>query len=155
MSLKGCERAQRSARHGRPSDWERRRPGRIWLDRMSGKNLAATRRADGVRVTVQPLRRRRQIRRDERDDLSGEAAKRTLIATMARRDVIGWSFIVVDLGAELRPIAKQRLKLGRDRRVVGAGERGRGHGWRRRGGGKLNEKRESDEERRERRTERR
>ena len=105
----------------------------------------ARRRADRVRVAVESLGRGRQVRRDKRHGLSGEAAERTLIATMAGRRVLGRSFVVVDLDAELGRVAKERLKLGGDRRVIGAGESGRGKRRRRRGGEKLNDQRKRDE----------
>ncbi len=53
-------------------------------------------------------------------------------------------FVVVDLDAELGGVAKERLELGGDRRVVGAGESGRGESRRRRGGEKLNDERKRD-----------
>ena len=89
----------------------------------------------------------RQVWRDKGHGLGGEAAERTLIATMAGRRVLGRRFVVVDLGAELRRVAEERLKLGGDRRVIGAGEGGRGKRLRRRGGEKLNDERECDEKR--------
>ena len=67
----------------------------------------------------------------------------------------GWGFVVVDLDAEFGGVAEKRLEFGGDRRVIGAGESGRGHRRRRRGGEKLNDEREGDEEGRERRPERR
>jgi hypothetical protein len=68
---------------------------------------------------------------------------------MAGRRVLGRSLVVVDLDAELGGIAKERLKLGCDRRVIGAGESGRGHRRWCRSGEKLNHKRERDEKRRQ------
>jgi hypothetical protein len=73
---------------------------------------------------------------------------------MAGRRVPGWGFVVVDLDAELGGVAEKRLEFGGDRRVIGAGESGRGHRRRRRGGEKLNDERERDKEGRERRPER-
>ena len=60
--------------------------------------------------------------------------------------MLGRSLVVVDLGAELRSVAKDRLELGGDRRVVGASEDGRSKRRRCRSGEKLNDKRESDDE---------
>ena len=60
-----------------------------------------------------------------------------------RTGVLGRRFVVVDLDAELRSVAKHRLELGGDRRVIGAGESGRGKRRRRRGGEKLNDEREA------------
>ena len=97
----------------------------------------------------------RQVWRDKGYSLGGEAAERALIAAMASRRVPGWSFVVVDLRAELGGVAEKRLEFGGDRRVIGAGESGRGHRRRRRGGEQLNDERERDEEGRERRPERR
>ena len=55
-----------------------------------------------MRVAVELLRQGRQVRRDKGHSLSGEAAERALIAAMAERRVLGRSFVVVDLDAELR-----------------------------------------------------
>jgi hypothetical protein len=107
------------------------------------------RRADRVRVRREPLRQGGQLRRNKRYGLRGEAAERALIAAMAGRRVLGRSLVVVDLDAELGGIAKERLKLGGDRRVIGAGESGRGHRRRCRSGEKLNDKRKRDEKRRQ------
>ena len=115
----------------------------------------ARRRANRMRVAVEPPGHGRQIRRDKGHSLSGEAAERTLIATMAKRRVLGRSFVVVDLNAELRRVAKQRLEFGGDRRVIGAGGNGRGKSRRGRGGEKLNDQRKRDEECGQRRPERR
>jgi hypothetical protein len=79
--------------------------------------------------------------------LRGKAAEWALIAAMAGRRVLGRSLVVVDLDAELGGIAKERLKLGGDRRVIGAGESGRGYRRRCRSGEKLNDKRKRDEKR--------
>jgi hypothetical protein len=98
-----------------------------------------------MRLAIKSTRQGRQIWRDKRHGLGGEAAERTLIATMAGRRVLGRSLVVVDLDAELGGVAKERLELGGDRRVIGAGESGRGDRRRRRGGEKLNDKRECDD----------
>jgi hypothetical protein len=74
---------------------------------------------------------------------------------MAGRRMLGRDLVVADLDAELGRVAEERLKLGGDRRVIGAGEGGRGDRRRRRGGEKLNDKRERDEKGRKRRSERR
>jgi hypothetical protein len=79
-----------------------------------------------VRFAFRPAGRRRQVRRDKRHSLSGEAAERTLIAAMAGRVMLDGRFVVVDLNAELGRVAKERLELGRDRRVIGASESRRG-----------------------------
>jgi hypothetical protein len=96
---------------------------------------------------VEPLRQGRRVWRDKRCGLSGEAAKRTLIAAMAGRRVLGGNFVVVDLDAELRRIAEDRLEFGGDRRVVRAGEGRRGKRGRGRSGEKLEDERERDDER--------
>jgi hypothetical protein len=98
-----------------------------------------------MRFAFKPTGRRRQVWRDKRHSLSGEAAERTLIAAMAGRVVLDGRFVVVDLDAELGGVAKQRLELGRDRRVIGAGESGRGESRRRGGGEKLNDERKRNE----------
>jgi hypothetical protein len=113
---------------------------------MGGKNLADGRRADRVRVAVEPLRQRRQVRWDKRHRLSGEAAERTLIATMAG-PVLRRRALIVGMDAELRRAAKQRLEFRCDRCVIGSGESGRGQSRRRRGGEKLNDERKRDQER--------
>ena len=100
-------------------------------------------------------RQGRQVWRDKGQGLGGEAAERTLIATMAGRRVLGGRFVVVDLDAELGGVAKERLKLGGDGRVIGASESGRGKRRRRRGGEKLNDERERDNEGGQRRAPRR
>jgi hypothetical protein len=103
-----------------------------------------------MRLAVKSTRQGRQVWRDKGNGLGGEAAQRTLIATMAGRRVLGGRFVVVDLDAELGGVAKERLKLGGDRRVIGAGEDGRGDRRRSRSGEKLNDKRERDEKGRKR-----
>jgi hypothetical protein len=99
-----------------------------------------------MRLAIKSTGQGRQVWRDKGHGLGGEAAQRTLIATMAGRRVLGRRFVVVDLDAELGGVAKERLKLGGNRRVIGAGEGGRGKRRRRRGGEKLNDKRECDNE---------
>ena len=64
-------------------------------------------------------------------------------------------FVVVDLDAELGGVAKERLELGGDRRIIGAGESGRGDRGRCRGGEKLNDERKRNDKGRQRRSERR
>ena len=98
-----------------------------------------------MRLALEPAGQGRQVWRDKGHRLGGEAAERALIAAMAGRRVLGRRFVVVDLDAELGGIAKERLKLGGDRRVIGAGESGRSKGRRRRGGEKLNDERKRDE----------
>ena len=107
-----------------------------------------------MRLAIKATRQGRQIWRDKRHGLGGEAAERALIATMAGRRVLDRSLVVVDLDAELGGVAEKRLEFGGDRRVIGAGESGRGHRRRRRGGEKLNDERERDKEGRKRRPER-
>jgi len=108
-----------------------------------------------MRFACKPTGRRRQVWRDKRHSLSGKAAERTLIAAMARPVTVDGRFVVVDLDAELGGVAKERLKLGRDRRVIGASESRRSKSGRRRGGEKLNDERKRDDERRWWRSERR
>ena len=99
-----------------------------------------------MRFALKPTGQGRQVWRDKRHSLSGEAAERTLVAAMAGTGVLDRRFVVVDLDAELGGVAKQRLELGGDRRVIGAGESGRGKSRRRRGGEKLNDQRKRDDE---------
>jgi hypothetical protein len=129
-------------------------PGRIWLGGISGNNVVARRRADRARVGMELIRQGRQVWRDKGYGLGGEAAERTLSAAMAGRRMLGRGLFVADLDAELGRIPEQRLKLGGDRHVIGAGESGRGHGRRRRGGEKLNDEREGDDKGCKRRPER-
>jgi hypothetical protein len=108
-----------------------------------------------VRLAIKSTRQRRQIWRDKRHSLSGEPAKRTLIAAMAGRVVLDRRFVVVDLDAELSGVAKERLELSGDRRIIGAGEGRRGEGRRRGGGEKLNDERKRNDKCGQRRAERR
>ncbi len=108
-----------------------------------------------MRLAIKSTRQGRQIWRDKRHRLSGEAAERALIATMAGRRVLDWSLVVVDLDAELGGVAKERLELGGDRRVIGAGESGRCERGRGCGGEQLNDQRERDDKCGQRRSERR
>jgi hypothetical protein len=108
-----------------------------------------------MRFAFKPTGQFRQVRRDKRRSLSGKPAKRTLITAMAERVMLDGRFVVVDLDAELGGVAKQRLKLGPDRRVIGAGEGRRGKGGRRRGGEQLNDERKRNDKGREPRPERR
>jgi hypothetical protein len=101
------------------------------------------------------IRQGRQIWRDKGHGLGGEPAERTLIAAMAGRRMLGRGLVVADLDAELGRVAEERLKLGRDRRVIGAGEGGCGDRRRGRGGEKLNDERKGDEKGAQPRSERR
>jgi len=92
-----------------------------------------------MRLACESTGQRRQVWRDKRHSLSGEAAERTLIAAMAEWVMLDGRFVVVDLDAELSGVAKERLELGGDGRIIGAGESGRGKSRRRRGGEKLND----------------
>ena len=64
---------------------------------------------------------------------------------MAGWVVVDGRFVVVDLDAELGGVAKKRLELGGDRRVISPRESGRGKSWRRRGGEKLNDERQRND----------
>ena len=139
-------RAGRRAWAKQPSDCEGRRPGGIGLGGIGGKNVAAGRRADRMRIAAEPLRQGRQVWRDKRHGLRGEAAERTLIAATTARRVLAGGFVIVDVGAELRRIAEDRLELGGDRRVISASESRRGERRRGRGGEQLNNERERDDE---------
>ena len=77
--------------------------------------------------------------------LQSAAAERALVAAIAARPMLARPMIV-DVGAELGIIAEQRLELGGDRRLIGAGKGGRREGGRRRDGEKLDEERERDDE---------
>ncbi len=105
-----------------------------------------------MRLAIDAAGQDRQVWRDKRHSLSGEAAERALIAAMAG-PVLRWRALIVNMGAKLGGVAKERLELGCDRRVIGAGESRRGHRRRRRSGEKLNDERERDEKGRKRRTE--
>jgi hypothetical protein len=92
-----------------------------------------------MRFAFKPTGQGQQIWLDKRHSLSGEPAKRTLIAAMAGRVVLDRRFVVVDLDAELSGVAKERLELSGDRRIIGAGGGRRGKSRRRGGGEKLND----------------
>ena len=64
---------------------------------------------------------------------------------MVGRVVLDRRFVVVDLDAKLGGVAEQRLELGGDRRVVGAGESGGGKSRRRRGREQLNDERKRND----------
>ena len=136
----------------RSSDCEGRRPGGIGLGGIGRKNVLARRRANGMRVAVEPFRQDRQVGRHKGHGLQGAAAERALVAAIAARPMLARRAVVVDVGAELGIIAEQRLELGGDRRFIGAGEGGRRKRGRRRDGEKLDEERERDDERGQRRT---
>jgi hypothetical protein len=78
-----------------------------------------------MRIAVEPLRQSRTVGGEKRHGLRCEAAERALIAAMAEWRVLRWSFVAVDLDAELRSVAEHRLELCGNRRVIGAGESGR------------------------------
>ncbi len=99
-----------------------------------------------MRVALEPLGQGREVWRNVRHSLSGEAAERALIAAMAG-PVLRRRALIAGVGAELRIGAEDRLELGGDRRVISARESGRGKGWRRRGGEQLDDERERDEKR--------
>ena len=128
-----------------PSDWEGWRPSRVWLERIGGENVAATGRADRLSFAFKPTGQGRQVWLDKRHSLRGEPAKRTLIAAMAGRVVLGRRFVVVDLDAELSGVAKERLELSGDRRIIGAGEGRSGKSRRGGGGEKLNDERKRND----------
>ena len=64
---------------------------------------------------------------------------------MAGRCVFGRRFVVVDLDTELRSVAKDRLELGGDRRIVGASEGGRSERGGCSSGEKLNNERKRED----------
>ena len=92
-----------------------------------------------MRVSLEPFRQSRQVRRNKGDSLQGAATERALVAAIAARPMFAGLPMIVDVGAELGIVAEQRLELGGDRRFVGAGEGGRRERGRRRDGEKLNE----------------
>ena len=53
---------------------------------------------------------------------------------MTDRRVLARDAVIVDVDAEIGSVAKDRLKLGGDRGIIGAGEGRRSNGGRRRGG---------------------
>ncbi len=125
----------------RSSDCEGRRPGGIGLGGIGGKNVLARRRANRMRVALEPFRQDRQVGRHKGHGLQGAAAERALVAAIAARPMLARRAVVVDVGAELGIVAEQRLELGGDRRFIGAGEGGRRERGRRRDGEKLDEER--------------
>jgi hypothetical protein len=106
-------------------------------------------------MAFKPTVRRRQVWRDKRHSLSGEAAERTLIAAMAGRAMLGGRFVVADLDAELSRVAEERFEFGCDCRVIGAGEGGCGDRRWRGGGEKLNNERKRNDKSRQLRPKRR
>jgi hypothetical protein len=108
-----------------------------------------------MRFAFKPAGQFRQVRRDKRHSLSGKPAKRTLITAMAEWVMLDGRFVVVDLDAELSSVAKERLELSGDRRIIGAGESGPGKSRRCRGREKLNDEGKRNDKRRKRRSERR
>ena len=60
---------------------------------------------------------------------------------MAERRVLARRAVIVDVGAEIRRVAEERLEFGRDRRLVGAGKGWGGDRRRGRSGEKLNDER--------------
>jgi hypothetical protein len=103
-----------------------------------------------MRLAFRPTGQGRQVWRDKRDRLGCETAERTLIAAMVGRVVLDRRFVVANLDAKLGGVAEERLELGGDRRVIGAGESGRGKSRRRRGREQLNDKRKRDDKGRKR-----
>jgi hypothetical protein len=128
-----------------PSDWEGRRPSRVWLERVGGENVAARGRADRLRFAFKPTGQGRQVWLDKRYSLSGEPAKRALIAAMAGWVMLDGRLVVVALDAELSGVSKERLEFSGDRRIISAGEGRRGKSRRRGGGEKLNDERKRND----------
>jgi hypothetical protein len=77
-----------------------------------------------MRFAFKPTGRRRQVWGHKHHGLSCEPAKRALIAAMAGWVVVDGRFVVVDLDAELGGVAKKRLELGGDRRVISPAKAG-------------------------------
>ena len=76
-----------------------------------------------MRVAIDSARQDRRLWRHERRYVGGAAAEKTLITAMAGA-VLRRRALVLDMDAELRRFAEDRLKLGGDRRIIGAGESG-------------------------------
>jgi hypothetical protein len=108
-----------------------------------------------MRFAFEPTGQSRQVRRDKRHGLSGEAAKRTLTAAMAEGVMLNRRLVVVDLDAELGSVAKKGLELGGDRRIIGASEGWRGESRPGCDGEQLSYERKSNGKRRQLRPERR
>ena len=62
-----------------------------------------------MRVAVEAFRQRRNVRGYESHALSGEAAERTLVATMAERRMLAGRAEIADVRAELGHVAEDRL----------------------------------------------
>ena len=60
--------------------------------------------------------------------------------------VLAGRAVIIDVGAKRRRVAEERLEFGGDRRIIGAGEGGRGERRRGSSGEKLNDERERDDE---------
>ena len=78
-----------------------------------------------MRVAVEPFRQRRNSGGTKATACSGEAAERALIAAMAERAMLAGRALIVDVDAEFRRVAEDRLELGGDRRVIRADKGGR------------------------------
>ena len=139
-------RAPDGARGEQSSDCEGRRPGAVGLGRAGGEGAEMRRRADRTASGVEPVWQGRGIGRDERRRLSDESAQRTLVVAMIAGTVRRGRALVVDMGAEGRGVAENRLEISGDRRRIVAqnrpGERLLvGHG------DQLDEEAERDDER--------
>ena len=97
-----------------------------------------------MRVAFETFRQRRNVGGYESNGLSGEAAERTLVAAMAERRMLAGRTVIVDVRAEFRRVAEDRLELGGDRRVIRTDKGGRSDRRRRRNGEKLNDERERE-----------
>ena len=119
---------------GHSSDSEGRRSRAVGLSGTAEKSKKVRPSADCLRIRLDFFRQRRSVAGEESHGLSGEAAERTLIAATAERRVLARPAVIVDVGAEFRCVAEDRLELCADRRVIGASEGGRSDRGRRRGG---------------------
>ena len=98
-----------------------------------------------MRVAVETFRQRRNVGGYESHGLRGEAAERALIAAMAERAMLAGRALIVDVDAEFRRVAENRLELGSDRRVIRADKGGRSDRRRRRSGEQLKDERECND----------
>ena len=146
-SLKECERAPEGARGESTVRLRGEAPGRdlAGRDRREERRGRAARGSRARRCRAAPARPAgpagqtpRPARRSGRADID-RSNDRTARACRARS-------VIVDVGAELRRVAEDRLELGGDRRVIGAGESGRSERGGCRGGEQLNNERERDDE---------
>ena len=109
-------RARGARRGGQSSDGERRRPSAVSFGPKSGKRAEFRRSADRAAVVAKSFRQGEGIGRDKRHSLRGEAAKRALVAAIARgRERRMVAPFVGRLSAEASVVPEGRFEFSGDR----------------------------------------